>query len=807
MTAATGIALCSWWPIYRAPAFVVMAAATIPAALAVAYAGYRWKLGTAALTITASLVFLIIGVPLAVPDRATAGLLPSARGIVELLAAVPLGWKRLLTISLPVGEYQALLVPAMVSTLCAALLAATIALRSRRPELAMLPSIALAGLGIAFGPESAWMPAIVVLGLLAVCLLWFMWCRRERRRAALAVLAAGGASAEAAPGDGVEAKAAPERSAAALAGTGGGSLLGAGAVFAVASLAALGLVVLAPPASDRTVARTIVEQPFDHSRFVSPLVGYRTNLQPERSREVLFTVRGLPEDARVRLTALDRWDGVVYGLADTARNPGNAFERFPYRVERESAGSRFRVEVEIGEYTGPWLPTVGVLESFEAIEPRTLADRFYYGEGARAAAVTGTLQPGTAYRVEGVLQAQPRGSELAALTPGTAFLPDSATPPAALTAWLDEAVGAIERPGARLFAAMAELRRQGYVSHGLEGEAPSRSGHSADRIGELFTARPMVGDAEQYAVAAALMARQIGFPARVVVGFAPISAPGDGVITVTGEDATAWIEVDTAEFGWVAIDPNPDPRPVPEREPQPQPETSHPRSVVPPPDEQDPPVPEVQTPSAEQFDQPSADAWLGVLLGVLRSVGAVLVLALVVLAPLAAVALMKARRRRARRRAPTAAAQIDGAWREFEDALVDHGFSLPASATRSEVAVAAGSATAAALAYAVDRAEFAPEAPAEDHAASVWHAVDVLRAELNEARNRRERLRALASPASLRRARPGSSKRAREADERSTPGAPTPGRSSVDRYSGKRVRRTPARGTGGRREEAGEAVS
>ena len=31
----------------------------------------------------------------------------------------------------------------------------------------------------------------------------------------------------------------------------------------------------------------------------------------------------------------------------------------------------------------------------------------------------------------------------------------------------------------------------------------------------------MVGDGEQYAVAAALMAREIGFPARVVVGYLP----------------------------------------------------------------------------------------------------------------------------------------------------------------------------------------------------------------------------------------------------------------------------------------------
>ncbi|MDY7555683.1 transglutaminase domain-containing protein [Cryobacterium sp. 10C3] len=60
------------------------------------------------------------------------------------------------------------------------------------------------------------------------------------------------------------------------------------------------------------------------------------------------------------------------------------------------------------------------------------------------------------------------------------------------------------------------------MSHGIgEDEPVSRSGHGLDRISQLFTDEPMLGDAEQYAVAAALLARRLGFPARVVMGFAP----------------------------------------------------------------------------------------------------------------------------------------------------------------------------------------------------------------------------------------------------------------------------------------------
>ena len=109
----------------------------------------------------------------------------------------------------------------------------------------------------------------------------------------------------------------------------------------------------------------------------------------------------------------------------------------------------------------------------------------------------------------------------------------------------------VSMPYSKLKARVADiLKAEGYISHGVGDDEPaSRSGHSADRITELLTDQRMIGDAEQYAVTAALMARQLGFPARVVFGFAPEGA--GGVARVTGDSVTAWIEVDTAENGWV----------------------------------------------------------------------------------------------------------------------------------------------------------------------------------------------------------------------------------------------------------------
>ena len=83
--------------------------------------------------------YLTLGVPAAVPGSAIAGVIATPHGVVELLAGAALSWKQLVTIAVPVGSYQALLVPAFLLALVAATTAVTIALRSRRPAAAVLP--------------------------------------------------------------------------------------------------------------------------------------------------------------------------------------------------------------------------------------------------------------------------------------------------------------------------------------------------------------------------------------------------------------------------------------------------------------------------------------------------------------------------------------------------------------------------------------------------------------------------------------------------------------------------------------------
>jgi hypothetical protein len=65
------------------------------------------------------------------------------------------------------------------------------------------------------------------------------------------------------------------------------------------------------------------------------------------------------------------------------------------------------------------------------------------------------------------------------------------------------------------------------------------------------------GYCEQFAGTFAAMARSVGLPARVVVGFTPGVLRSDGLYHVMGRHAHAWAEVWFDGFGWTSFDPTP----------------------------------------------------------------------------------------------------------------------------------------------------------------------------------------------------------------------------------------------------------
>lgn len=722
------IASTALWPIYESTAVIVVVVAGLLAAtvLAVAGAWFRWPAWVVLLATVA--VFLAIGVPVAVPGRAN-GILPTLEGLRDLVAGVALGWKQLLTITLPVADYEALLVPAFVLVLGLGTLGLSVALRTRAGELAVIAPLALFVTAIAFGPDRE--PAVSIaapVALTVTVLLWLAWFRWHRRREAIRAL-----TDHAAPREGI---------AAVRAG------LAAALVAVVAATAAIGAALALPPSQDRTVLRSSIEQPFDPRQFVSPLSGFRAYWQEPAVEEVQLTVAGVGDGDRIRIATMDTYDGVVFSVGSGAvSSASGSFVRVPSTVDPAGIdGEPVQARIALDAYRGVWVPTVGMLHSVTFAGPDASArrDGFYYNGVTGTAAVLGGVAAPDEYTLDALRPEQPEESAWAALEPGSAVVPAATGVPEEVAATLERWTTGVEGAGARLVAMLDGIALEGYISHGVdEDEPPSRSGHSADRLAELLTAPRMIGDGEQYATLAALMARELGFPSRVVMGF----VADDGV--VRGGDVSAWIEISTAQYGWVAIDPLPPFREIPEELPEENSQVARPPTIVPPPVVESETIDRQTTPDSQQDAPPDLDAALQVILLVLRVVGWVLFVAAVLMAPFLVVIAAKLRRRRLRRRAPTPAERISGGWREFRDTVVDHGLAPDPSATRTEVAAVAGRTQALVLAAVADRAVFGPEPPSPTEADSVWRAVDDLRLSLDEDRTRWERIRARVSLRSL----------------------------------------------------------
>jgi hypothetical protein len=737
---ALGAAMVPWWPVYESWDFVVAATVAIGAGIAIALIG-SWRSWRAWEVLVAVAVgFLVLGVPAAVPSRAVAGVLPTPQGVLDLVAATALSWKQLVTISVPVGSYQTLLVPPFLLGLLAATAAASIAFRSRHPVAAILPPAVLMATGILLGVVHGTFALTGGLAFLVAVVAWMVLVSIADRRAATGYATAENVLANAR------------------------RVLGASAILAVALVAATAAVSLSPVEA-RTVVRSEIQPPFEPREHESPLAGFRAAFAPDAGDDVMLEVTGLPPGAGLRVATMDTYDGVVYsvGGADGTSVSGT-FTRVPYRVDQTGArGGQVQLGVQVRAYDDVWVPGVGRLERLEFGGPRaeTLADGFFYNDATGTAAVAAGLERGDSYTAWSVMVAEP--DRVRAMSPGTSVLPAAPELPVELGNLLDEWAPASDSEGERLAAMIEALRRVGYVSHGTDGEVPSRSGHALDRLSQLATDVPMLGDGEQYAVAAAMMARSIGFPARVVVGYRAADAATDASADAASgssaaelptllrrSDLQAWIEVERANGTWVALDPNPVPRAIPDREPDQPMTVTRPQSALPPPPERT--RIDVGDDAAEGADErldEDAEPWVAALREVLTVAGLVVLAAALVASPFLAVIVAKLRRRRLRRRAASDVERIEGGWLEFADTAADYGYPIRAGATRAEQASTVGGLGPLVLAAVVDRAVFAPGGPDAGDDDQVWRSVDELQQRLAARRTRWERLRAAVSLTSL----------------------------------------------------------
>jgi hypothetical protein len=667
----------------------VIAVATVtPAALSLALSTGRrpWSLWTSLLVTTAGWL-IVVSVTLFRADS-THGLLPSAATVSEAVGGLRDGPRALLSEILPAPDQPRLLVFVHALTWFATFAAVELALRARAALLPAVPACAMLVVALLLGVDGppAAVPAVPAL-LVALAVL-------------LALLRGA---------DGVVRGA-----------LGAGPALAAGlGLIAVGIGPVLPMVSSRPPFDPRALVPAPPADPHDAANPLDEISAWL--IDPNRP---LFTVRA-PVAKNWRLAVLDRFDGITWSPSARFVPTGSRVPAGP-----QAAGTRNEVRqvVTIEDLPGAWLPAAdrptlvtGVRAQVDPASGTLLsADPLYPGLQYE---VTSAV---TTYRLDDLQDARPAADveAAAALTlPGDG----SGQPLQSLESLREHAQQATAGSTTPSQQAVA---LEHYLSTTKTNDWSAPPGNGLQRLDFFLQKSSNTGTSEQFAAAFAVMARTLGLPSRVAVGFQPGSEVAADTWQVRAGDVLAWPEVDFRGLGWVPFYPTPaqtrapaGAEAVPAGAPPSRQAIDHHIAAAPPVG--------AATPRPVRRQAEAATAGLALPLRAIATAIGGTATALYVVVVVAARRL----RRWRRRRRLTPAGLVGGAWREAVDQLRDVGVAATPSMTASEVAVrgaaAVGTPAAAAhllaLASLANRAGFAAETPSAADAEDAWRHCDILR--------------------------------------------------------------------------------
>jgi Transglutaminase-like superfamily len=727
LLALTMIGIVGFRPAYGGHGYLAAGAAGIVIGLLLSYAGQRARLPLLAVVSASVLAFLLLG---GVVSRTGTVSLPTLQTIMS--AAIS-GWQQLLTTARPVGQTSGLLVLPYLLGLFSGVAGHALARRTRAVLLPAAAPTVVVALSILFGAPHPVAAVLQGAGFAAVALAWAA-VRQDR-------------------GAGRQATIGRQRP---------WQRIGAGAV--VLAVAGAGAVFIGPhlpgASAHKRVVLTVVP-PFDVNQYPSPLAAFRdyTKVAPTAVsvyNKQLLSTANLPKGALVRIAAMDTYDGLTWGVANTvpvSTGPANAgpastfggFQRVGALLPGAPAGRADTATITVQpSYQQPWLPDLGATTGFSgftagsaagcpssSVTGSSVAASLRYYVAAGTGIILGGVPCALTYTVSYVPMAAPSLTALATYSPGGP-VGESIVIPSAVKGFADAHAQSAGSPMAQVAALARYLQKNGRLSDGGNGLAEDTAGHSEGRLTTFLdsSTKQIVGDGEQYAATMALLANDVGVPARVSLD-AAVEQNG----TIKGSDVRADVELYTAERGWVTL-PAKDftGTKAPTLEQQSITPPQQPVKVVPPRHNQAAPVAATNESNAvaRSSARPSSSSGGFAIPAIVITIATDAGIPVVVVAGLAGLLIAaKAVRRRHRRSSGPPATRVAGAWRELTDLSRDLGVAAMAGApTRREFAAYAeghGLLSARSVADAADAATFGPADPDGAAARHVWEMVSVAR--------------------------------------------------------------------------------
>ncbi|MQS35190.1 transglutaminase TgpA family protein [Streptomyces katsurahamanus] len=286
---------------------------------------------------------------------------------------------------------------------------------------------------------------------------------------------------------------------------------------------------------------------------VNPLVSLQDNLNQPDNREVIrYRTREKNTDQLyLRIVALDRFDGTTWKSSE--RKVTGIPERLPRPLGLSGAVSTKEITTSFSAaqyYEQNWLPM-----PFPATDVDIDGRWRFEPAGRTVVGDRGENTGGMRYVVDSLL-VRPTAKQLAdAPAAPEALRREYTRVPDDLPAVVEETAQQVTRGAANDHERAVMLQKWFSEDGGFVYDTTVESGTGINAITRFLEQKQ--GFCVHFSFSMAAMARTLGIPARVAVGFTPGSPRADGTMSVTTNDAHAWPELYFEGVGWTRFEPTP----------------------------------------------------------------------------------------------------------------------------------------------------------------------------------------------------------------------------------------------------------
>ncbi|ONF71484.1 transglutaminase family protein [Amycolatopsis keratiniphila] len=266
----------------------------------------------------------------------------------------------------------------------------------------------------------------------------------------------------------------------------------------------------------------------------------------------LFKVYGLGADKRLlRAFTLDTYTpNKGWGLAQNGRAQQGvqANKGLPPAPGDDGAGPGREIRIEPTNWVDNWLPIYGAPRALNG-----LADNWLY-DPVGGAVFTTTKQNAPAYTETASIK-EPSKDELRLDDARLAEVPPQFTQVDRVDPRVVAKAKQLTENESNNFDKAQALWSFFTAQNGFVYDTKTADATDSDALAD-FILNGKRGFCEQFASAMAVMLRSVGIPSRVAIGFTSGTPKGDHV-SISSEDAHAWVEVYFQTKGWVSFDPTP----------------------------------------------------------------------------------------------------------------------------------------------------------------------------------------------------------------------------------------------------------